>query len=308
MKVAVERNCCNYLYDERLAPLLIPTFEKLANEAGLTSLDYFVIADTDVVNYCESVKKYASILDTEASVTQDGNYFTTGKTISGVDEDGKLHQAIVIKSGIWEMAAIEYAQLHELLPKEVIENPEVSIGAVSLILHEFGHAIDEENRFSISGTKNKKTQYDLSHEFDEYIRQTALSLWGEYFAESFACKNDFTLRSIAVSNTNNLLDCIKSYSLGTDFNSQLERVYRILYYFMFVLAESHQQSTSKIVSVYEDMKQDPIVAEYISLFMRAERAIIGLRQDYPKWDSYDRTNDYESVIKDLLQFERRRQW
>lgn len=308
MKIVVERNCCNSQYDEHLVPVLFPFLEKLANDARLTSLDYFVIADSDVVNYCESVKKYASILDTEVSITQDGNYFTAGKTIASVDETGKLHQAIVIKSGIWEMAAIKYAQLLELLPQEEIEDMDLSIRAVSLILHEFGHAIDEENQFIISGKINNKTQYDLSREFDEYIRQTALSLWGEYFAESFACKNDFTVRNLAITSTNNLLDCIKSYSLGTDFNSLLERVYRILYFFMFRLAEKHQQPTSEIFSKYDDLEQDLIAAEYIPLFMRVERAINGLRQDYPKWDSYDRTNDYELVIKDLLQFERRKQW
>ena len=308
MKIVVESNCLNNQNDTSLIPLLRPILEKLVHDAGLDTLDYFVIADSDDAKYCNSVKKYASTIGTEACVTQDGKYSAAGKTLNSVDEASRLHQAIIIKSDIWEIAAIECAKQLNLLPKGAkVETPK-NIGAISLIFHEFGHAIDDRNQFKIWGTINEKIQYDLTHEYDEYINQTALSLWGEYFAESFAWKHNFTGRHSTIGSEKNLIDCIKTYSLGIQNSYILERVYRILYYSMLRLASLHQQANINDGDGFDALQQNPVAVEYTPLFLRVERVIKELNRDYPEWDSYARLNDFSQLIKDFLCFERKRQW
>lgn len=305
MKVVVERNCSNYQYDDSLVSLLNPIFGKVVNNAGLNTLDYFVIVDSDIINYCESVKKYASIIGSEADVTQDGQYCPVGKTLDSVDETGKQHQAILIISWVWESAAEE---LHELVKNQDCEKEKMSFRALSIILHEIGHAVDNENQFKISGTVNNKIQYNLKYEFDEYIKQNALSLWGEYSAESFACKHDLTRSYSMITNEKNLFECIVSYSMGTDSSCLFERTYRILYFFMLRLAALHQQAIVASDDDYNYLRQDPIASEYDPMFVKVEQTINNLNQDYPKWDSYDRLNDFSQIIKDFLDFERKRQW
>ena len=307
MEWIVEKGCSDYQTAVNCIPIFQPCLEALLCEAGLNSLDYFVIADSNEAYYRETVEKYASIVGTETNVTQDGNYFAAGKTLCGIDKTGRIHQAIVIKSRVWIRAAIEYAWEQRLLPKEMQDSLKPSCLDRSIIIHEIGHAVDNDCQFVTSGTVNTRTQYNLKYEYDEYIEQTALSLWGEYYAESFACKRVPAETDSSIRCKTNLLNCLKSFSPGTDFYAILERVYRILYFSMFWLATRHQQFMAGENLDYNSIWQDPIASEYRPLLSKLERAIDNLELDYPKWGSYERLNELTNLIKDFLTFEQRRQ-
>lgn len=308
MEFVVEPNCNNAETIEATNPLMKPFLERILSGQNLTSLDYFVIADSEEKNYAETVMKYASFVGTEAHVTQDGQYFAAGKTLDGIDDVDKLHQAIVIKSSIWVCAALEYLGAQGLLTEEVqkeMDKPQYM--SLALILHEIGHAIDHENQYNMFGTVNTKIAYDLRYEYGEYVKNTSLSLWGEYYAESFAyqiiqSKEDLTLR-----NESELVKCISSYSLGTDTNSLLERVYRILYYFVIRIAFIHRHSNFQSAFDYSKFEQIKGVSDYIPILARTEIAIINLYRKYPKWDSYNQLNELSEIFKDFMGFEYKKQ-
>ena len=307
MEWIVEKNCSNSQTAAKCMPFFQPYIEMLLKEIELNSLDYFVIADSNDVLFRESVEKYAFILGIEENVTQDGLYFAAGKTLCGINVDGRIHQAIVIKSEVWVEAAVEYAQDSGRLPEELCFCPSPSRSKCAIILHEIGHAVDGDFQFKISGSLNTKTQYDLRFEYDEYVKQTALSLWGEYFAESFACKRLLPKEASINYCRSDLLTCLASYSNGTDGYDIRERVYRILYFFMLWLATRHQQTKHGDHIDYSSIWQEPIIFEYRPLLLKFERAIDNLERDYPRWESYDRLNELMALIKSFFSFEHRRQ-
>ena len=76
MKFIVEENCYNNEVVMKWIPFLKPLLDAVLNQQKLSSLDYFVIADSTERNYRDTVLKYASLVDTEAHVTQDSHYVT----------------------------------------------------------------------------------------------------------------------------------------------------------------------------------------------------------------------------------------
>lgn len=307
MEFIIENNCSNPENIEAINPHIKPLFHELFDNLNISSLEYFVIADSEEENYAKAVLKYASMVGTEAHVTQDGHYFTAGKSLDGIDEDGRLHQAIVIKSSIWVCAALEYMRSQGFLSEELLRQLYPNYTALPLIMHEIGHAIDNENQYKMAGTVNTKIAYDLRYEYDEYIKQTALSLWGEYYAEAFAYRVIRSEEDLTLDKEEELIKCIKSHSLGINQNALLERIYRILYYFVIRLAFIHQQNNYSKPFDYSAFEQLELAYDYIPFFERTELAIIDLYKDYPKWDTYDKLNELSTIIKDFLSFERRRQ-
>ena len=75
----------------------------------LDTLDYFVVTDPEAGEFEKAVSKYAAIVGTEANVTRDGSYRAEGKTLSGLGNDGRLHQTIIITSAICRQAIMEVA-------------------------------------------------------------------------------------------------------------------------------------------------------------------------------------------------------
>ena len=243
MNFIVEENCYNIDSINSVTPIIKPFLDNVLSNCNIKSLDYFVVADSNEQNYYETVNEYASLVGTDTYITQDGTYFVAGKSLEGIDEDGNLHQAIVIKSSLWVCAAIEYGTsqglLNDNVRREITTPPLMSL---SLILHEIGHAVDNEHQFKINRTVNKKILYDLEYEYDEYAKYTALSLWGEYYAESFAYKIIHSPVDLTKDKESELKECIFNYSMGTDRNILVNRVYRILYFFVIRIAFIHRSS------------------------------------------------------------------
>lgn len=308
MEFIIEDNCYNIEAVKTITPYIKPLIDNVLTAQNIPSLDYFVIADSREENYAEAVNKYASMVGTETHITQDGSYFTAGKSLDGIDENGKLHQAIVIKSANWVFAAYEYLDTQGLLKEGVLEQMNIpKFMSLILVLHEIGHAIDNELQYKISGTVNTKVLYDLEHEYAEYAKYEALSLWGEYFAESFAYQVIRIITKDAEGKESELEKCIGTYSMGTDRNTLLNRVYRILYLFVTRIAYIHQSSNFSSTFDYSQYEKDNLLSLYIPLLARAEVAIVNLYRNYPNWKSYEELNELSDVFKDFVSFEHRRQ-
>jgi len=308
MEFIIEENCYNIEAVETITPYIKPFIENVLTAQNISSLDYFVIADSREESYSETVNKYASMVGTDAHITQDGSYFTAGKSLDGIDEKGKLHQAIVIKSANWVCAAFEYMDSQGLLKEGTLKQMNTpQFMSLALILHEIGHAIDNEQQYKISGTVNTKVLYDLEYEYDEYVKNTALSLWGEYFAESFAYRIIRITDETTGGKESELEKCIGTYSIGTDRNTLLDRVYRILYFFVTHIAYVHQSSNFSATFNYSKYEDDKMIGLYIPILARTEVAIVNMYRSYPRWESYEQLNELSDIFKEFVLFEYRRQ-
>lgn len=274
---------------------------------NISSLDYFVIAESEEKSYTETVKKYASYIGTKASITQDDYYSTVGKSLKSVDNNGHLHQAIIIKSSIWECAAYEYTRIMVNLPEEIQEQLSPNYISLSIVIHEIGHAIDNENQFKMFKTINTKIIYNLSVEYDEYIKQLSLSLWGEYYAEKCVFKVIVSENDLTLDKELDLIKCIQSYSLGLNSNALWERIYRILYFFVLRLAFIHQHYNYSRSFNYDAFKNVGIDPDYTFYLANIEISIINLYSDYPNWDSDKKLDELSFVIKEFFKFEQQRQ-
>lgn len=303
MEWIVEKNCKDYQYVESLFPLIKPILESQIEKAGLSTLEYVVITDSEDAQYCNSVKKYAANVGAEEDITQDEQYSSVGKTLNGIDKAGKQHQAILIKAWIWEKAAEE---IDSLIGKEDVEKEKLIFRYYSKVLHEIGHAIDNEKLLRISCSLDKVMQQEPKDRLNGY-KQAALSLWGEYAAESFACNYAVIRRHSLMDSEQNLFECMESYSMGIEDRYLSERVYRILYFFMLRIAVLRQHANVTKERNYDYLRQDPRFSEYRPLLSKIELAIENLEQDYPEWKSYDRLSELTNLIMAFLSFERSRQ-
>lgn len=145
-----------------------------------------MIADSEQNNFENTIHKYTSNIGTNTNVTNSEGYQTATKSIDGVDENGEYHQAIIIKGMIWIPILYHLLRLMDKLPPEADVIPESNkYLCLTTVLHELGHAIDNKSRYNREGYCKDQVLYDLSKEYEEYVNQSVLSLWGGYFAESF---------------------------------------------------------------------------------------------------------------------------
>jgi hypothetical protein len=308
MLFIVEENCYNIDAVNCINPVIKPFLDKVIDSCKISSLDYFVIADSTEQNYRQAVIKYASLVDTDAETLQDGVYFVAGKSLDGIDMDGNLHQAIVIKSSVWVCAAIEYGAAHGIFENDIQKQMTTpSFMSLALILHEIGHAVDNEHQLNINGTINTKLLYNLDYEYDEYAKYSALSLWGEYYAESFAYGIIQSPIDITKEKEIELENCIKKYSIGIDRNTLIERVYRILYFFVLRIAYIHRNSNFQSTFDYDMFEKDELLQLYIPILARTEIAIINLFRNYPRWGSYECLSELSAIFKKFVSFEAERQ-
>lgn len=229
MKLIIKEVYSNFRVDKNSKAIFVGMLQGVLEGQQLDTLDYFVVTDPEAGEFEKAVSKYAAIVGTEANVTRDGSYRAEGKTLSGLGNDGRLHQTIIITSAICRQAIMEVAFMLGYLnmdEKTIHEKQLEQLYSVHLIVHEIGHAVDYENRYRMFGTVNTKSFYNLGNERErqEYFLENAFSLWGEYYAETFSFKN---FNKTPNKNEGNLLWCIDSY-FENQVNFYLERAYRIL--------------------------------------------------------------------------------
>lgn len=286
LNIIVEDNCEFRQIAIQYVNALRSMFDEIATKYQLESLKYFVIADNDPTKYRNTVLHYAKLVNTNTVVVNDEYYSEAAKCLCGVMSNGEYVQAIIVKLGI--LAAMYW----DIKNKNTINE----IG--KFVLHEMGHAVNNVNIFHLVGSESKKVQYNLIYEMDEYVKQSSFSLWGEYYAETFAygvCNN-------TVFNYDNeksiLIECIQNYSTEKTLAAIVERVYRILYNFCMCMAGMHVKKHRNF-----DYNTDEILDEYVPYLKRMENAVIALMKQYPKINVNNCMDGISEVFYDMVQHE-----
>ena len=302
LEIIIEENCTNREYIVAIMEKLDEFIRNIVSSQNLDSLRYFVVADTEIENYCDSVKYYARLLNKDTYLTNDGSYFVAGKTIEGKISGGEYVQAIIIKSGLI-IGMYNDLLLRNGVPKENV--PDMgdmrNIGLVTVV-HEIGHAVDNANVYSLSGCIDNKLLFNLDLELDEYIEKNSYSLWGEYFAESFPYRVLGAIDLVADNKEEQLKECIENFSKKKSRNAIVERVYRILYLYVHCIAGIHFQKITNFD--YDKYTEDEIVSDYIPYLARTEIAMINLLKDYPNWNVDTCMDEMSQIIKDMIEFEK----
>ena len=302
LEIIIEENCTNREYIVAIMEKLDEFIRNIVSSQNLDSLRYFVVADTEIENYCDSVKYYARLLNKDTYLTNDGSYFVAGKTIEGKISGGESVQAIIIKSGLI-IGMYNALLLRNGVPKENV--PDMgdmrNIGLVTVV-HEIGHAVDNVNVYSLSGCIDNKLLFNLDLELDEYIEKNSYSLWGEYFAESFPYRVLGAIDLVADNKEEQLKECIENFSKEKSRNAIVERVYRILYLYVHCIAGIHFQKITNFD--YDKYTEDEIVSDYIPFLARTEIAMINLLKDYPNWNVDTCMDEMSQIIKDMIEFEK----
>lgn len=302
LEIIIEENCTNREYIVAIMEKLDEFIRNIVSSQNLDSLRYFVVADTEIENYCDSVKYYARLLNKDTYLTNDGSYFVAGKTIEGKISGGEYVQAIIIKSGLI-IGMYNDLVLRNGVPKENV--PDMgdmrNIGLVTVV-HEIGHAVDNANVYSLSGCIDNKLLFNLDLELDEYIEKNSYSLWGEYFAESFPYRVLGAIDLVADNKEEQLKECIENFSKEKSRNAIVERVYRILYLYVHCIAGIHFQKITNFD--YDKYTEDEIVSDYIPFLARTEIAMINLLKDYPNWNVDTCMDEMSQIIKDMIEFEK----
>lgn len=301
-EIIVEENCANREYLIFIASELEEFIKTIVSSQNLDSLKYLVVADSDVDNYSNSVKKFARILGRDAHVTNDGSYYGAGKTIEGFVVAGEYAQVIIIKStlifGMYTDLLIKNGAPQELFSDFVNLR---DVGLITVI-HEIGHAVDNDNVYRIRGCVNDKIFYNLDADFDEYVENTAYSLWGEYFAESFSYRILSAMELVVDNKEEQLKDCIEYFSKEKNWKAIVERVYRILYLYVHSIARLHNRESTCFD--YEKYAEGEIISDYIPFLIRTEMAIVKLLGAYPKWNVEYCMDEIGHIIRNMIEFER----
>ena len=95
--------------------------------------------------------------------------------------------------------------------------------------------------------------------------------------------------------------------MGIDRNTIIERVYRILYFFVIRVAYIHQNNNFQSTFDYGTFKKDAILQLYIPILAKVEIAIINLYRNYPNWKSYKCLNELSKIFNEFVLFEYERQ-
>ena len=75
----------------------------------LDTLDHFVVTDPEAGEFEKAVRNMLQLLEQRRMLPRDGSYRAEGKTLSGLGNDGRLHQTIIITSAICRQAIMEVA-------------------------------------------------------------------------------------------------------------------------------------------------------------------------------------------------------
>ena len=284
MKIVVDDKCTQKEFYESNSEFLCNFLLQHIESYSLSSLKYFVIADSDPDKFHNAVKYYAEQLNTECHIDDTEMYHVAGKTLDGLDNDGVYSQIIVVKSGLVTGMLYDLICLDKFLNGEAIEELNVQWIGLMTIIHELGHAIDNEIIYNQTGTVNLRVCYDLSkkEDYDEYFKRQAISLWSEFFAESFVFNSYPLLRRMKTFKNNEILNCINNYR-GEGI-TPTDRAYRILYLFIHAIAQN--KGVGFDYSILDGFEQ------YIEFFKEVELILFSLLDKYP---NINVSNDFRGL-------------
>lgn len=241
MDVIVAENCTNKSEFEKICQTIQSYLKVFLKNYELDSLKYFVIADSEPSKYFETLELYAEMLHTDKACNDSEMYQVAGKVIEGIDDAGNYRQVVVVKSALILGMLEDIKSLENVCYISQIPNyPSLRWLGLTTILHELGHVVDNEHLATRNLRVCLKNGYDLSNksELEEYFLYSAVSLWSEFFAESFLYLICPALRPLNCSKTDELLNCIENFR--TPDVSAIDRIFQILYLFVHTIAHDGQ--------------------------------------------------------------------
>ena len=288
MKVIVDEDCTNKSFFESVLNQIECVLLNVLEPFALTTLKYFVIADSDAKNFYKVLKKYAKYLNTEIAYEDSEMYLVAGKSIEGFDDSGNYSQVIIIKSGLVVGMLTDLNNLYNQSKNELQEETNIQWIGLTTIIHELGHAIDNEIFFNLKHTVNLRCAYNLSNkdERKEFFENQTISLWGEFFAESFVYIVCPVLRDITKSKAGELLNCLDNYR-GTEI-SPIDRAYRILYLFAHTIAQNEKACFD--FSVFDTYDR------YVQILKTVESELFRILEKYPKINI---PNDFDIIKREF---------
>lgn len=274
MKIEIANSCANKEGFRSCLNRIDYIVKDLSNGLNLSSVKSIIIADTEDHKYYETLCYYARTINATIAPYGSGIYQDVGKCISGIGADGQFKQIIVLKSAIINILMLDYAILCEKQRLDISQHYRtVQWLGITTILHEFGHAIDNENLFFNHSFVNKEKGYDFSikSDFEQYFLDGAISLWGEFFAESLPFNMYPALRTLTTSKVNELVNCINNYK-GENVSAN-DRAFRIINLFVHTVAELGYGNFD-----YSKLDSFP---NYISYLQAIENEMFNLLEKYP---------------------------
>lgn len=299
MQIIVDKDCTNNDLFVSVTNQIENILLKFLEPYTLTTLKYFVIADTSADKFYKALKKYANQLNTEIAYGDSEMYQVAGKCIEGFDDNGIYSQIIVVKSGLVVGMLSDLSCLQTLSTNKTIEETDIQWLGLMTIIHEFGHAIDNETFFNQKHTVDLRCAYDLANKVDrdEFFEKSAIALWSEFFAESFAYSVCPELRVLAKSKIDELLKCLENYR-GTDITTT-DRAYRILYLFALVISQNEK--------VCFDFSVLDKHQHYVCFLKNIESEMFRILKQYPNINTPNDFNIIKKVFYELCVFEYKQQ-
>lgn len=266
-------------------------------EANIKSLKYFVIGENETDKFIETINDYSQRLNTQTFSENNSMYQVAGKTIEGLDDEGNYCQAIIIKSSVfWGFINCLGYLLENNIPISISDD--IDWLGFTTVIHELGHSIDNDNIFTIQKVVNNKIEYDFSNkdEQNEYFIQSTITLWGEFFAESFLYDSYSILKDKSDFNEKNLYDSIVSY-YGDNID-ETDRVYRILYFYVHALAQKGKE-------FYKKLENTPLL-EYKDFLINFGEELFLLKEKYPDWQINKDLKKIKDIYINMVLFELRK--
>lgn len=237
----------------------------LVKKFNIKSLLCIVVTSDSDEGFKKAFYKYAKGMKNEGKVSND----VFGKVLANITKKGKLNQIIFMKSGIF------LALIYLIHNKKYLNLTEY---AERLMLHEFGHVIDDETRHINGCYFYHPSKFNLKIEEKEFLLHQSLSLWSEYFAEKFSVENTGYKDDIKNREEELILYIKKCNSESVKFENIYDMLYRFI---MYVVAF---KETENIKSVYENFKDDICINQYLVILEKYERELSKLYENYPKFD------------------------
>lgn len=281
MEIIIEENCEYEKILNSLKKNIYNLFQSFKGVHNIDSLKYIVLTSNNPESFSKTVAIYSHKLHTIMNVDNSSKYQTIGQTITGLDDSGVFSQAIVIWSGV--VSKILNDILTESEDGLWIEH---NYDNLRLLLHEIGHSIDNEILFHSTKELNLQTSFDMSIkiEREKYYKNSAIALWGEYFAESYPYSIIKEMRNKTYDVKSTLLECIDNYYP----QNITDRVYRIFYFFAHIAAQNNNKAFD--FSIFKSTK----AKKYISTFIIFYNELQKIENKYPKIDC---KKDFNTISK-----------
>lgn len=286
MQIVVEENC---KLDGNYKKFIESFVKELIIKFDINTLEMFVIASNDVQKFEKTIIEYSQKLG-KADISLDGEpYALWGKNLTSLT-NGELWQIVVVKEAAIKFLVSALTEGSKRTANDLDE--ELIISGGQLVLHEIGHAYDNEQRLRNNCYLEGKQEYDLSKEYRRYLLDASSALYGEYRAEYFAGQ---LLQKVDLLKQKEeyLIECISNQL--ENYVSAVERAYRITYLFMHYLAHC-KKNEERIGERFEK----GIQKEYIEILEKLCDEVKKIDARYPKLETETDFNNFSMIYSEII--------